>query len=393
MPLETIPTVPVFSGPLPSASDADGVYEANALRFFYELPGVLTGINAAGAGINQIAVAAQQAAALIGFKGEWATQTGALAWPASVEHDGELWALLVDLADVTANEPSEASTVWSLVRESAERVAYGASHVAAALDALIARSQPSLIVNGNFSVNQALKSGTVTLGAGARAHSAWKAGASGCTYTFATSGGVTTLTITAGSLLQVVDGLEVSTGVHTLSWVGTANARISGGSYASSGMTATLTRGTNATVEFATGTVSLVRLEPGLIATPFQHRPADEIARCEYRLPSQRSAAAATIGQGVITGTGTGTIGVTLKATPRAIPTGFSLVGGVLSDLEVTTGVSSATVTGLAFLSASDGRVNLLVTWTGGPSSLGAGIFLNTNSVETAFLFTGAEPA
>jgi hypothetical protein len=40
------------------------------------------------------------------FKGAWSTLTGALAIPASVSHVGKIWVLLVDLADVTASEPS-----------------------------------------------------------------------------------------------------------------------------------------------------------------------------------------------------------------------------------------------------------------------------------------------
>jgi hypothetical protein len=135
MPLNPIPAVPAFSGPLPTQSDLVN-YETNSSRYMTEAPVVIAGMNAAITGINQIAVAAQQAAALIGFRGLWSEQTGALARPASVLHENELWALASDVADVTAHEPSEASTVWALVRESAERVAYGESTVAAALDSL-----------------------------------------------------------------------------------------------------------------------------------------------------------------------------------------------------------------------------------------------------------------
>ncbi|MFN5350882.1 MAG: hypothetical protein ACK5A0_15345, partial [Polaromonas sp.] len=56
------------------------------------------------------------------------------------------------------------------------------------------------IINGQLNINQRGVSGTVTLAAGAYGHDRFKAGASGCTYTFATSANVTTLTITAGTL-------------------------------------------------------------------------------------------------------------------------------------------------------------------------------------------------
>lgn len=128
------------------------------------------------------------------------------------------------------------------------------------------------IINGNFQVNQRGVSGTVVLAAGQYGHDRWKAGASGCTYTFATSGGVTTLTITAGSLQQVIEGSNLQTGTHVLSWTGTAQGKIGAGSYAASGVTGSVTGGSNLTIEFNAGTLSLVQLEPGSVASPFEHR-------------------------------------------------------------------------------------------------------------------------
>ena len=72
------------------------------------------------------------------------------------------------------------------------------------------------IINGNFAVNQRAVSGTVTLAAGAYGHDRFKAGASGCTYTFATANNITTLTISAGSLIQVIEGNNLFTGTYTL---------------------------------------------------------------------------------------------------------------------------------------------------------------------------------
>jgi hypothetical protein len=117
------------------------------------------------------------------------------------------------------------------------------------------------IINSNFSVNQRAVSGTVTLSAGVYGHDRWKAGAGGCTYTFATTANVTTITITAGTLQQVVEGSQLFSGTHCLSWVGTATGRIDSGSYGASGVTGTATGGANMTVEFGTGTVSKVQLE------------------------------------------------------------------------------------------------------------------------------------
>jgi hypothetical protein len=144
-------------------------------------------------------------------------------------------------------------------------------------------SNRNKIINGNFGINQRAVSGTVTLSAGDYGHDRWKAGAAGCTYTFSTSVNVTTITISAGSLVQVIEGLSLQSGTHVLSWTGTVQMKIGGGSAGNSGMTGTLTGGTNATVETSgTGTLSLVQLESGDTATPFEFRSyGHELALCQ----------------------------------------------------------------------------------------------------------------
>jgi hypothetical protein len=177
------------------------------------------------------------------------------------------------------------------------------------------------IINGNFSVNQRSVTGTVVLTAGVYGHDRFKAGASGCTYTFSTTANVTTLTISAGSLVQVVEGLNVQSGNHVLSWVGTATGKIDAGSFSASGVTGTLTGGTNCTVEFSTGTLSKVQLEPGSTATTFEQRPYGvELAQSQryYELIYSLS--------GVAFSTTTISVGGAFKVTKRATPT-MALVG------------------------------------------------------------------
>ena len=118
-------------------------------------------------------------------------------------------------------------------------------------------------------------------------HDRWKGGASGGTYTF-TQGALgvnTTITITSGSMMQVIEGCNVAEGgTYVLSWTGTAQGRLNAGTYGSSG-TVTVTGwtpGTNLPVEFNTGTVGNIQLEKGSTATTFDYRPyGTELALCQ----------------------------------------------------------------------------------------------------------------
>jgi len=137
--------------------------------------------------------------------------------------------------------------------------------------------------NNGFAVNQrGYVSGTV-LAAGAYGHDRWKAGAGGCTYTFAApSGPSVSITITAGTLQQVVEGASLIGGTYTLSWTGTAQGRIGAGSYAASPVSGTVTVGTNTTIEFNTGTLSQVKFEIGSVATPWVAlSPQQQFAACQ----------------------------------------------------------------------------------------------------------------
>lgn len=137
------------------------------------------------------------------------------------------------------------------------------------------------LINGDFRINQRVKSGTVTLTAGQYGHDRWKAGASGCTYTFALNSGVTIITITAGSLIQVVEGNDLQAGTYVLSWGGTSTGKIGTGSYSASGTTASVTGGTNLSIEFSTGTLYNAKLEKGTIITPFIPRTfLEELLLC-----------------------------------------------------------------------------------------------------------------
>jgi hypothetical protein len=137
--------------------------------------------------------------------------------------------------------------------------------------------------NGGFRINQRTYVSGTALAAAAYAHDRWKAGASGCTYTFTQAFPTTTITITAGTLQQIVETLEVEGGSYMLSWTGSAQGRINAGTYAASPVSVTgLAANTAITVEFNTGTVGQVQLEPGTVATQFERQGMQQdLAKCQ----------------------------------------------------------------------------------------------------------------
>jgi hypothetical protein len=141
------------------------------------------------------------------------------------------------------------------------------------------------IINGGFIMNQRGHTSGTALASGSYGHDRWKGGASGGTYTFtAGSTGVNiTITITAGSIIQVIEGANLPvSGTYVLSWTGTAQGKIGSGSFGSSGITGTITAGTNTNIEFSTGTCGNVQLEIGSVATSFDYRPfTTELALCQ----------------------------------------------------------------------------------------------------------------
>ena len=146
----------------------------------------------------------------------------------------------------------------------------------------------NLLRNGNFAVNQRGVSGTVTLDDDQYGHDGWKGGANGATYTFSTSGADTVISISAGSLVQVIEAGAVGGTTFTASQAGggqlhlfqpSTSAQAFGiGSATLSGATA----GATLSIEVGTGTVSLVQVEAGTVASAFERRLlSEELAFCQ----------------------------------------------------------------------------------------------------------------
>jgi hypothetical protein len=132
----------------------------------------------------------------------------------------------------------------------------------------------NLIVNGNFAINQRVYgSGQPTTVANQVTLDRWRVVTSGQTITFGPGFPDRVVNCPLGGLEQIVEGEWVAPGVYTLSWVGTATAKVNGAAIANGGSTGALPGNTIINVQFASGTVSRAQLEAGTIATPFQRRP------------------------------------------------------------------------------------------------------------------------
>lgn len=243
------------------------------------------------------------------------------------------------------------------------------------------------IINGNFQVNQRGVSGTVSLSAGAYGHDRWKAGSSGCTYTFSTTNNVTTLTITAGSLIQVIEGINLYSGTYTLSWSGTAQGKIGAGSYAGSGVSGSVTGGTNLNIEFGTGTLSLVQFEPGTESSPFERRDyGRELMMCQRYYAKMTSLANfAGFGAGLVVNSTSADFYVKYPVQMRAAAT----VG--YSTLRVNCASVSPSVTSLGTTYAGSDSLYQTVTASGGGMTAGQAAVLVANNSTAGYLDLSAE--
>jgi hypothetical protein len=205
------------------------------------------------------------------------------------------------------------------------------------------------IINGNPTINQrGYVSGTATSGANQYTLDRWKVVTSGQSITWTDSQNVRTVTAPAGGVEQVIEGVNLGTGTYTLSWTGTATATV-GGSAVANGTTVSLTGGVNTAVRFSGGTFSLVQLEPGTKATPFEHRSYGlELHLCQRYFQSFGGVYNTTWGVSTYSAATSSQASFWFPATMRISPA-FTTAGTGFTATDNNNGPFTATFTGGAF--------------------------------------------
>ena len=240
------------------------------------------------------------------------------------------------------------------------------------------RSNPNLLINSNFMVNQREAVSGATVADGAHFLDQWKNSYVSPTSViyWADSAGVRTITLGysggARSIAQLIESQNTRAGSHTLSWSGTATGRIynSGAAapaYAASPITVTLDGAANGVVEFQGngGTLADVKVESGTLATPYQPPPyAENLRACRrfyWRLTAVTGGAYSRMAQGFAMSTTVVAVMVSPPVPMRAIPT--VTTSGSLGVYDGSTSIKG--LTALVRSESGIDTIQLLCTTTG----------------------------
>lgn len=158
----------------------------------------------------------------------------------------------------------------------------------------VASAVKNLLTNAGFWFNDSGYVSNAGLTSGQRGHDGFKAGASGCNYTFTQNGNLPIqINITGGTLITAVEDFNFADydGDVTVSWEGSAQARVKNGlttdlsseSYAASPITITKIADTGLSLEFNTGTVGKIVVNEGATAQAFPGYDINEERRRSQR--------------------------------------------------------------------------------------------------------------
>ena len=250
------------------------------------------------------------------------------------------------------------------------------------------------LINGNFKINErAYVSGTATVGANQYIFDRWYIPTTGQNATFTTTLGIVTVTAPASGIVQKVENTSNNGGVMTVSYTGTATLTVTESTdnvtYTAvtvTGKTFTPTAGNYIKITLASGTVSLVKLEDGSVATdgwhPYDGEFGGEVQACARYLPVLP---ASSRFQGMAYTTTAAYAAIILPTQARGTPTGIttSVVGGLLLNSSAV----GLTITGIAYTDANMSSVRLNFTVASGLVAGNATVIIPSGTI----LLTGCE--
>lgn len=115
MTITSLPPPPVRGESPATFSQKAAIFVDSLVNFTTEVNSTVVDLNIVEANCLASEVVADTAIQTTHYKGEWSTLTGSLAKPASVSHNGSIWLLKNNLANVTTQTPSTSNPNWLLV--------------------------------------------------------------------------------------------------------------------------------------------------------------------------------------------------------------------------------------------------------------------------------------
>lgn len=199
-----------------------------------------------------------------------------------------------------------------------------------------AAAATNLLINAGFRINQReYVLGTATTAANQYTLDRWRVDTAGQALTLSNTGNSISATAPAGGMSQIVEGINIITGNHVLTWQGTATAQVNG-TNVTTGTPFALVGGAPATIRFLNGTVLQPKLGQGDTASGYAVTDyGAELLRCQRYfewVAADGGGSAWTPGDVVNTP-------VQFKATKRVIPT----LGAVVVDPTRTQTASNVT--------------------------------------------------
>ena len=105
-------TTAAYPGMIAEMSNAAGIVENNAAHSEQQAGESAASARTAADRLVEVQAAASMAFSASSYKGEWSSLSGALNLPASVTHQGRLWYLKSNLANVASQAPGLGSAYW-----------------------------------------------------------------------------------------------------------------------------------------------------------------------------------------------------------------------------------------------------------------------------------------